>query len=313
MNSAPVRLAMLGMISENDHPYSWSAIINGFDPANLPHCPNATIRDYLRVQPQRSVGIPGAQVTHIWTDSPADAEVIARFAGIANVVESMEDVIGNVDAVIVATDDGTDHVRRVRPFVEAGVAVFVDKPLATTRDDLAQFIRWKRSGSRILSSSGLRYAAEIIPLISRRWDWITGVTCRSWERYGIHLVEPLQRIIGSGFMEVRCETQEGSDIVYLRHGSGSQATLAALRDADGSFGVLHAYDGKGHLSVQMADNYSAFRAQLLAVIEWIRNGVDPYPFDETIELMAVLIAAIESRRQGRMVSVPKIIHEIREN
>lgn len=29
---AEIRLAMLGMLEDNGHPYSWSAIINGYDP-----------------------------------------------------------------------------------------------------------------------------------------------------------------------------------------------------------------------------------------------------------------------------------------
>ncbi len=301
---------MVGMIPENDHPYSWSAIVNGFDPADLHHCPNAEIRSYLGRQQPGSAGISGAMVTHIWTDASADAVRVARVAGIPNVVQNPEDVIGAVDAVIIATDLGTDHVRRARPFVEAGLPVFVDKPLAVTREALAQFVRWKKSGARILSSSGLRYAVEIAPLRGGTWRWITGVTCRSWERYGIHLAEPLQQILGRGFADVRCESRDGSDIVYLRHGSGALATLAAIHDADASFGVLHAYGDGAHVSVQMRDNYSAFRAQLLAVVKWIRDGEDPYPFDETVELMAVIIAAMESRRGGRLISVPALIREV---
>ena len=34
------------------------------------------------------------------------------------------------DELLIATDDGNDHVRRARPFVEAGLPVFVDKPMA---------------------------------------------------------------------------------------------------------------------------------------------------------------------------------------
>ena len=53
-----------------------------------------------------------------------------------------EDVIGEVDAVIIATDKGYEHVERCRPFVEAGLPVFVDKPLADNEEDLRTFVRW---------------------------------------------------------------------------------------------------------------------------------------------------------------------------
>ena len=40
-----LRLAMLGMIEGNGHPYSWSAIVNGFDPAAMAAGPYPAILD----------------------------------------------------------------------------------------------------------------------------------------------------------------------------------------------------------------------------------------------------------------------------
>ncbi len=310
MKTEPLRLAMLGMVPGNGHPYSWSAIINGYDPDEMAKCPYPVIPRYLGAQSRESVRIAGAAVTHIWTDDPHDAEKVARASSIPFIARRMEDVIGQVDGVIIATDDGTDHVRRARPFIEAGLPVFIDKPLAITRDELAQFITWKKQGARILSSSGMRYAPEIQELTGKPWRWLTAFTCKSWESYGIHALEPLLRILGAGFQEVRSEARPGSDIVYLSHRSGAQATLAAIDDAPGSFGVLHAYGTTEHASVVLKDTYTAFRGQMLAVVQWMQTGDDPYPFMETVELMAVIIATIESRSLGRRISVEQIIDEI---
>jgi len=308
-SNLPLRIAMLGMIPGNGHPYSWSAIVNGFDPTEMAKCPYPVIAQYLGARPLEEVGIPGAQVTHIWTDEPSEARAVAAAARIPHVVERMEDVIGQVNAVIIATDDGADHVRRARPFVEAGLPIFVDKPLATTREELAQFIAWKESGARILSSSGMRYAPELAALDGRSWRWLTSITCKSWERYGIHALEPVFRILGAGFTHVRSEAQDGSDIVYCLHRSGAQATIAAIADAVGSFGTIHAYGIEGEQYVRMRDTYTTFRNQLVAVVEWLRTGVEPYPFRDTIELMAILIAAIESREKGgQLISIEPLLH-----
>ena len=152
---------MLGMIEGNGHPYSWSAIVNGFDPAAMASCPYPAILDYLGKQRLETVNIPGAAVTHIWTDDPQDAPQVAAASLIPHVVGKPEDVIGQVDAAIIATDDGDDHVRRVKPFIEAGLPVFVDKPMATNVADLRQFIRWHEAGATILSTSGMRYSPEM--------------------------------------------------------------------------------------------------------------------------------------------------------
>lgn len=109
---------MLGMLPGNGHPYSWSAIVNGYDPSKMAACPYPIISQYLGAQPLESVRIPEAQVTHVWTDNPAEAPLVAAAAKIPYVVEHSEDVIGAVDGVLIATDDGTDHVRRAQPFIE---------------------------------------------------------------------------------------------------------------------------------------------------------------------------------------------------
>ncbi len=310
MSSAPLRLAMLGMIPGNGHPYSWSAIVNGYDPVAMARCPYPVIPVYLGKQPLESMGIPGAKVTHLWTDDPAEAADVAKAALIPNVVGKMEEVIGEVDAVIIATDDGTDHVRRARPFIEAGLPVFVDKPLATTREELAQFIAWKQAGARILSSSGLRYAPEIQVLRGKPWRWITSTTAKSWERYGIHALEPVFTLLGPGLEQVRCDAAGGNVIATLTHRCGTVVTVAIIPDSAGSYGRVHAYGNEGSPVVQFADTYAAFRGQLVSVVDWLRSGEDPYPFDETVELMAALIAGIESRESGTLVSVDAVREEV---
>jgi predicted dehydrogenase len=290
-----LRLAMLGMIPGNAHPYSWSSIINGFDPSAMAACPNPVIPRYML--PHGSKPLEGARVTHIWTDDPDEAPRVARTAFIDRVVDRPEDVIGAVDGVIIATDDGNDHVRRARPFVEAGLPVFVDKPLATNAEDLRQFAAWTADGARIMSSSGLRYAPELDGL-GADWRWISAATPKSWERYGIHLLEPVARLLGPGFESVRLVGGRGSSVAHLAHRSGTAVTLAALEDATGGAFRFHFHGTSQFTALALTDTYTAFRRQLEAVIKWLQGAPPPVPFGETQELMRVLIAGRESRERN---------------
>jgi predicted dehydrogenase len=330
------------MIPGNGHPYSWSAIVNGFDPVAMAACPYPVIPKYLGAQPRDSVRIPGAQVTHLWTDQPGDAAGVAAAALIPHIVARPEDVIGQVDAVLVATDDGFDHVRRARPFVEAGLPVFVDKPLALTVEDLRTFTAWEEAGARLLSSSGLRYAPELTPYLAGTGHptlgalrWISGVSTKTWERYGIHLLEPMARVLGPGFESVRLEspiagvapaaaspTRAGDpnqpaspppavEVAHLTHRCGAQITLPVISDGGATFGTVHLCGTAGQATVQFADTYQAFRGQLLAFLDYVRTGRPPYPFAETVEFMAVLIAGLRSRKEGsRRVAVAEILAEL---
>jgi hypothetical protein len=303
---------MLGMIAGNGHPYSWSAIINGYDREAMASCPYAGIPVYLGAQPHASVRVPGVQVTHLWTDNPDEAKLVAKASLIPSIVARPEDVIGQVDAVLVSTDDGTDHVRRARPFIEAGLPVFVDKPLATTVEELRTFIAWQKAGARILSSSGMRYAPELTPLIANlpalgELRWISSVTIKTWDRYGIHALEPIFCILGPGFLSVRLETRPGLEVAHLLHRSGAQVTIPVVYDGGAIFGTGQVCGTKAQAAIRFADTYHAFRNQLLSYIDFVRSGRAPYPFVDTVEMMCVIIAGIRSRNENsRRIEIAEI-------
>src|SRR5512138_3413150 len=122
-----LRLAMLGMVEGNGHPYSWSAIINGrYDRELMKDCGFPVIPQYLAEQPPGALGIDSAKVTHIWCEDRDRARHIAQTCFIDHVPEDPQDVIGQVDAVIIPTDKGEEHLDRARPFIEANVPVFID-------------------------------------------------------------------------------------------------------------------------------------------------------------------------------------------
>ena len=301
-----IRLAMLGSSSGNGHPYSWSAIFNGYDRALMTEeCPFSGIPAYLNKQPPETLAISGAMVTHIYCSAEGgfSAEHVARCANIPNVAGSPADVIGKVDAVIIAADDGADHVERARPFVEAGLPLFVDKPLSDNTADLETFIGWARAGSPIMSSSCMRYAKEFMPYRESTHElgdlrFVSVTTPKSWERYGIHALEAIYPILGPGFVSVRNTGTNERNIVHLKHRSGADAVVTASADMYGSFGCLQLCGTAGHAQVVFGDTFYAFKAQLKSFIDYLRSGIRPFPFSETVELMRLVIGGRESRDQG---------------
>lgn len=301
-----ISLAMLGMVEGNGHPYSWSAIFNGYDPHEMKKCPYPAIPDYLDMEDPATLQIPNCKVTHIWCDDKKDAEQVAQASRIERVVDTPEEVIGHVDAVIVATDRGEEHVRRARPFIEAGLPVFIDKPLADNQADLQQFIDWVDQDRPILSSSCMRYAKEFIPWRTTmsslgKIRFATVTTPKSWERYGIHALEAIYPIVGPGFISVQNVGDIDQNLVVLEHRSGAKIVIAAMQDLYGSFGKLQLAGTKKSVFAEFEDTFYAFKHQLMAFIDYLRTGQRPFPFAETVELMRILIAGIESRETGQKV------------
>jgi predicted dehydrogenase len=301
-----IRLAILGSSAGNGHPYSWAALFNGYDRELLRReCPFPGIPDYLDKEPAATLTIPGARVTHVHCSGSGGftAEHVARCALIPHVVERPTDVIGAVDAVVIATDIGSEHVERARPFVEAGLPVFIDKPLADNEADLRQFMAWEAAGKPILSSSCMRYAKEFLPWRLSTRDLgelrlVTATTAKSWETYGIHALEALYPILGPGFLTVRNTGTADRNVVHATHARGVDVVVVASADMAGGFGLLQLCGTKGRVQTAFADTHFAFKAQLQAFVDWLRTGVAPYPFTESVELMKLVIGGIESRRRG---------------
>ena len=310
-----IRLAMLGMVDGNGHPFSWSAIVNGrFDPERMKACGYPGIYAYLSAAPKEQLGIPGAAVTHVWCDDPADAENVAKTSFIPHVVKRAEDVIGQVDAAIIATDIGHEHVDRARPFIEAGVPLFIDKPLTDNAPHLRQFIEWHRQGKIFLSTSCMRYAGEYLLLKSRLHEvgdlrLISMTMAKSWERYGIHALEGVYGFLSpGGWRSVTWSGTREANLMRLEHATGVETVLMVVKDLYGAFGCLGLYGTTGALTTKFADTFHAFRDQLVTFVDYLRTGTPPpVEFAQTVEQMKIIIAGLMSRQDnGRRVELSEI-------
>ena len=299
-----IKLAMLGMTEGNGHPYSWSIIINGrYNAEALAKCPYAAIIDYISKQPKNTLGIQDVEVSHVWTDNPEDAKLVAKVAEIENIVEDPKDVIGHVDAVLVATDIGSEHVERCRPFVEANVPIFVDKPLCDNFSDLKIFQQWIDEKKPIISSSAMRYCKEYEPYHQSTYElgdlrYINVTMAKSWEKYGIHALETLYPIVGPGFTSIQNLGDKNRNIVHLYHSKGIDINIANIHDMLGGFGLVSLVGTKSGIQIKSNDTFYAFKKQLESYVHYLRTGVKPVPWEETKELMKLVAAGIKSREEG---------------
>ena len=108
-NSKMIKIGIIGMSPGNAHPYSWSSIINGkFDGKEIIKAGYPAVTAYLEAN-RDTLGISGARVTTVWTQSEDISKSIAKTAGIENIVTNPEEMASLVDAVILARDDPEDR------------------------------------------------------------------------------------------------------------------------------------------------------------------------------------------------------------
>lgn len=309
-----LKIGILGMTEGNGHPYSWSAMFNGFDRQHMDNCPFPGIPAYLNKQPADSIGIPGAKITHVCCDDRKDAEDVARCALVPHVVVRPEDMIGQVDAVIVATDIGREHVARCRPFIEADIPLFIDKPLADNEEDLRTFVKWHDQGKRFISSSSMRYTKSLEPYHKHHDElgklmYINMPMCKKWETYGIHALEGMFPFLGEGFESIQNTGSYERNMLHITHRSSCDVHIPLSKDMYGAFNVTLLIGSADKAVLGDQDSYYAFKKQLDVFVSYLRSGVEPFPFAETIELIKMVIGGTMSREQGgRRV----YLHEIKE-
>ncbi|NND32985.1 MAG: Gfo/Idh/MocA family oxidoreductase, partial [Saprospiraceae bacterium] len=189
-----VKIGMIGMSPGNAHPYSWSSIVNGtYDASEIIRVGYPGVADYL-VANKDTLGFNNARVTHLWTQNRATSQSIARSAGIKNIVDDLSVMVSEVDAVILARDDAEHHVEMAKPFLDNGIPIFIDKPLAISRKDLLWFTEQDSKSKFLMSCSSMRYATECRALKAElatlgKIILVTAVGKKDWLKYGVHMLE----------------------------------------------------------------------------------------------------------------------------
>jgi len=172
----------------------------------------------------------GHEVVAVWDGGTVYgegyAEGFAKEHQIENVAESLEAMVPLVDVAIVHSCDWDLHVPRVRPFVEAGKAVVIDKPMFGNYRDAQQLLAWARQGAKITGGSSLRFTREAKqflaePVEERGTPHTVLAGCGVDEfSYGIHAYSMAWSFLGAGAYAVR----------WLGHSGVQQQVEALWRD-----------------------------------------------------------------------------------
>lgn len=82
---------------------------------------------------------------------------------IPQIYDNFEDMAGQVDAVVITARDGKYHAGFARPFIDAGLPVYIDKPFTIDIGEAEELIaRAEKSGSRICGGSYLKYLSDVM-------------------------------------------------------------------------------------------------------------------------------------------------------
>lgn len=193
-----------------------------------------------------------ARIVALVGDDDEHNRALTTAGGITQLVPTSTELIGTVDALIVTNRDGARHREHAVPFLDAGVPVWVDKPLAaSTADARAILDAASRTSTPVTSYSAVRWLADAEALAQGTQKvgelqavTVTGPADPASEYggiffYGIHAADLAQRLAPGEPGPVHTEQTEAAVIARYRS-NGVLVTLQLVQPTDTGRVPFHA-------------------------------------------------------------------------
>jgi predicted dehydrogenase len=286
----PLRAGMIGL--DTSHVPAFTGIFNG---------PKAE-GDVAGIKVV--AGYPGG------TDMPASRDRVQKFteairAKGVEIVESIPQLLAKVDVVMLESVDGRIHLQEAIPVIKAGKPLWIDKPAAgSLAEAIAIYELARKQNVPVFSSSSLRFgeiqelrkSAEVGSIVgASTWGPCSpspGIPDLFF--YGIHGVEPLFVLMGMGCQTVTRATSKDTDFVTGVWKDGRVGTYRGLHKGKTTFGAT-IYGTNAIAQLGKAGDYQDLCRE---IARFFKTRQAPVPPEETLEVLAFMEAADESKRQG---------------
>jgi hypothetical protein len=237
------------------------------------------------------------------------------------IVDSIDALLAKVDVVLLESVDGRPHLAQVEPVFRAKKPVFIDKPVAGSLADAIKIYELaEKYGVPCFSSSSLRYSPSIAgmrddPKVGKVIGCDAYGPCSLEEHhpdlfwYGVHGVESLYTVMGTGCVSVSRTQTEGTELVVGVWNDGRIGTFRGIREGKSDYGVL-VFGQKG---IAQSSGYGGYEPLLKEIVAFFKTGKPPVSAAETIELFAFMEAADASKRAGgKPVTIESVLKAARD-
>ena len=192
------KFAIIGINKGNGHPYSFSAIINGFDKNYLnKFCKYNTIKKYLIGKHNPRKQFNSFKITYIATQNTINSNKISKSCKIPFIRKNIKDLPKNVDGIILARDDFKYNNFIINFCLKNNISLFLDKQISKDIKFLKINKKNLLSFRKVHGGSGVSYCDEFIKFkkdLEKKKFVIKKIVCTTkgkWINYGQHLLDPI--------------------------------------------------------------------------------------------------------------------------
>ncbi|MCB0079904.1 MAG: Gfo/Idh/MocA family oxidoreductase [Caldilineaceae bacterium] len=249
-----------------------------------------------------------ARIVAIWGQDAERTAQVAEKGKIDKIVAEPTDMLGQVDAVICVTRHGGRHLGLVRPYLEAGVPTFVDKPIATEPADARAIVALAaKHNTPFTSYSTVRFSADTQAFLQTA-QGLGGVRVGVYSGpatrrsvygggifYAIHSIELMLMVQGTGIEWVHAvegpavdEAGNGNMTAICAWPDGATATLELTVDAQYSFQALALGRAGSHgTRLDISDCYREGMKRFLPVLRGELHEQPEVPTAQMVEAVCV--------------------------
>ena len=226
------------------------------------------------------------------------------------IAASVDELLRNCDVVLLETNDGSLHLEQATRVFKSGKKVFIDKPAAAKMQDVISIYKLaKQYNTPMFSASSLRYIDKAQKVRSNAFGKVLGATAFSpatiepshtelfW--YGIHGVELLYTVMGTGCVSVSQTSTADTDVVVGTWADGRIGVFRGTRNGKHDYGgIVHAEKATVYI-----DQYDGYIPLLKEIIEFFETGTSPVNAAETLEIYAFMDAAARSKANKGQITL----------
>ena len=222
------------------------------------------------------------------------------------IVPTIAALLEKVDVVLIESVDGRPHLAQARPVFEAGKPCFIDKPFTASLADAREIVRLsKETGTPFFSCSCSRFQPQVQALADDagvgKVMKVQGSAPLNVEPhhpdlfwYGIHGVEALYAVMGTGCVSVKRKPGEEIDVTTGTWKDGRVGVFRGVRKGDYK-PIVKVWGTKGTVETKKGFSYGGLVETMAEFFHTRRPPIDPA---ETLEIIEFMTAAQLSKERG---------------
>lgn len=267
-------------------------------------CENSHANNFLRLIADGAY--PEIEVIGIYSNEPEAVQKLHDQFG-TPILNDFADAVGQVDGVMITARHGDNHYKYAKPYMDAGIPMFIDKPITCTEEEAVTFMREaKARGIRLCGGSTCAALAETLALAEDVRTEALGVVrggavvspyqpnspYGGFTFYAQHLIEIMTTIFGEGIERVLVDAREDAMTFTARYADYSvQATYLEKI----SYYSASVYGGKAVRNEILCFTPESFRHEMNDMLALLRGEPMKKSYESFIYPVFIMNALIRAK------------------